>query len=263
VNARRTLKHWLYGRCPGFAGSFPYYRVRVYFPPGSQIFKVACEQGIYEAENLHVMISALRPGTTVIDVGANIGLMSIPLLHAEPSLRVISVEPSPNTRSYLARTIAESAFRDRWSAAPVAVGDHEGTVEFFCANAAMAVFDGLQDTHRAGPTSCVKVPLTTVDKIWMDAGRPKVCAIKLDIEGGETAAIRGSQACLRANGPAVLFEWNASNLRPYNCSHGEILSLAASLSYRVYAVPTMVCVESAAQLEALMQFGESFLLLPK
>lgn len=263
VKARQHFKYWLYGRCPGFAGTFPYYGVRVHFPRGSQIFKVACEQGIYESDNLNVLISALRPNSTMIDIGANIGLVSIPLLHAQPTLRVLSVEPSPNTQTCLQRTIAGSVYRDRWSAIPIAVGDQEGAVEFYYADAALAVYDGLQDTHRAGPTNRLTVPMTTVDRIWTDAGRPDVCAIKIDIEGGEATALRGSVSCLGSARPVVLFEWNAVNLHAHGCANDTILSLAASLGYSVHAIPSMVCVESAAQLEALMRFGESYVLFPK
>jgi len=260
---RHTFKRWLYGRCPGFAGAFPYYGAKVHFPPGSLIFHLACEQGIYEAVNQRLLLSALRPGATVFDVGANIGLLSVPLLATEPDLRVISVEPSPHTFACLQRTVTGSVWRDRWTAHAVATGDHEGRIDFFCADPALGAFDGVRDTHRAGPTTKVTVPLTTLDKLWIDAGRPDVCAVKIDVEGAEAATLRGALALLRATRPLVLLEWNSDNLRSFECPPETLLSLAAELGFDVFAMPGLVRTASPTHLRAQMKFDESFALLPK
>jgi FkbM family methyltransferase len=262
-NLRRRFKRWLYSRCPGFAGAFPYYGTRVYFPPDSLIFHLACEQGIYEAANQRLLLSALRPDTTVFDIGANIGLLSVPLLAAEPRLRVISIEPSPKTFACLRRTVAESAWCDRWSALPVATGDHEGEVDFFCAVSALSAFDGLRDTHRAGTTTKITVPLTTLDKLWADAAHPSVCAVKIDVEGAEAPTLRGARECLRRTRAAVLVEWNAGNLGAHDCPPETLLELAAELDYDVFASPGLSRTVSPAHLRAQMEVGESFALLPK
>ena len=91
----------------------PYYGARVYFPKGSYIFHMLCEQGIYEGENIKVINSLVDPGTTYIDVGANIGLMAVPVLNNQ-DCSVISFEPSPNVLTFLERTASESQYRNRW-----------------------------------------------------------------------------------------------------------------------------------------------------
>jgi hypothetical protein len=90
MTLRQTIKYWLYGRCPGFAGSFPYFGTRVYFPPGSKSFLAACEQGIFEADNVRLLQGLVRPGSYFFDVGTNIGLMSAPVLHTAPDVRIVS-----------------------------------------------------------------------------------------------------------------------------------------------------------------------------
>jgi len=260
---RQKAKYWLYGRCPGYAGVFPYFGVQVHFPRRSLIFEVVCMQGIYEAANLRVLVSALKPNTTVFDVGANIGLLSIPLLFNEPSLQVVSVEPSLNTLDCLRRTLAGSPFADRWAAEGVALADHEGTVDFFFAAPSLAVYDGIHDTHRAGPTRRVSVTLTTLDRLWIARGRPAVSAIKIDVEGGDAAVLQGAHECLRAHRPLVLIEWNAANLCSHHNADDVLLTLANEFDYIVHAMPSLVRVESPAHLRALMQFDESFVLLPR
>ena len=52
---RKRLKYWLCGKCPGFAGTFPYYGTQVYFPKDSISFRAVCEQGIFEADNVRLL----------------------------------------------------------------------------------------------------------------------------------------------------------------------------------------------------------------
>src|SRR5437667_387294 len=109
---RKRLKYWFYGSFPGVAGSFPYYGTRVRFPKGSLGFRAACEQGIFEADNIRFLQTLVKPNTTYFDVGANIGLMAIPILRACPNCSVVSFDPSPNSLPYLKRTISESPFKN-------------------------------------------------------------------------------------------------------------------------------------------------------
>jgi len=93
---RKILKRWLYGSCPGFAGTFPYFGTQVHFSKGSRSFRAACDQGIYESDNVRLLTALVRPGTLCLDIGTNIGLMSLPVLKAVSTSRVVSFEASPN-----------------------------------------------------------------------------------------------------------------------------------------------------------------------
>lgn len=260
---RRKLKKWLYGSCPGFRGSFPYYGTRIYFPPNSLIFRLACDHGIYEAVNQRALVSSLRDGATVFDVGANIGLLSAPLLALNNSIKVLSIEPSPTTYDCLERSVAASRWVDRWSAISTAIGDHVGTISFFCADPSLGAFDGVRDTRRAGNTTKIEVPLTTVDQLWLDKGSPEVCAIKIDVEGAEASALRGAARCVQASRPMLLVEWNAVNLASFACPPETLLTIANDFGYEVFAMPGLVPMISPSQLRTYMAFDESFVLLPQ
>lgn len=257
------LKQWFYGSCPGVAGTFPYFGVRTHFPRNSLIFRLACNQGIYEADNMRLLLSGLRPGTTIFDIGANIGLMSIPLLAREPSITVVSVEPSPANHASLKRTADGSRFRDRWEVVKMAVSDHEGEAELHCAPDAFGAFDSLANTERTEITRTVRVPLTTLDRLWEQRGHPDVSVIKLDVEGAELSALHGSRKCLRATRPLLLVEWTESNLRGFDVPIKALLGFAHEIDYDVFAMPALTRVNTAMHLRSLMQFGESFVLLPR
>jgi FkbM family methyltransferase len=257
------FKRWLYGSCPGFAGAFPYYGTKTYFPRNSLVFALACEQGIYESANVRLMLSALRPDTTAFDVGANIGLMSLPLLATEPTLKVVSVEPSPHNHTALLRTATASRYNQRWEIVTKALSDHEGEATFHCAAPGLGAFDSLVDTGRSGETSTIRVPLTTLDSLWEQRTRPAVSLIKIDVEGAELSTLRGAVGCLRMCRPVVLVEWNQGNLRSFDCAPESLLSFAAELDYDVFAMPSLVRITSGVHLHSLMQFDESFVLLPR
>ena len=260
---KSRIKRWLYGSCPGFSGSFPYCGVRTYFPRNSLVFAIACDHGLYEWDNVRLLFSSLRKNATAFDVGANIGLMAIPLLEREPTLSVISVEPSPHNYESLIRTAKESSYHSRWEIVTKALSDHTGETEFHCSAPGLGAYDGLTVTGRSGPMTTIRVPLATLDEVWRGKGQPSTCAIKIDVEGAELQVLRGAAGCIKSERPLILVEWNETNLNGFGCPAEALLDFANESGYDVFAAPNLVRVASPSHLRALMQFGESFALLPR
>lgn len=262
MNWRARLKRWIYGSCPGFAGSFSYFGTRVFFPKGSHIFEKACESGVYERDNLKLLAALVRPGTAYLDVGANIGLLSIPLLHYFPTCRVVSFEPSPNTLPYLRQTQSQSGFGDRWQVVGKAVGSRPGELEMFTHAPGLGAYDSLRDIHRAGESAKHIVPVTTIDAEWEALARPVVSVIKIDVEGAEMEALRGAVECFGAHRPNILLEWNAENLEAFVCAPESLLTFARETGYELLSLPDLALVEHAAVLRLKMLATENFLLVP-
>jgi FkbM family methyltransferase len=262
MKLRQRIKMWLYGSCPGFAGAFPYFGTKVYFPKQSFLFKLACQQGIYEMENLNFILSLIQPETTYFDVGANIGLMSIPVLQKHKTCQVIAFEPSPNTLAHLTRTYKNSQYADRWQIIGKATGSESGILEFFIASPDMGAFDGLRDTKRANTNQKVLIPVTTLDSEWKTLGSPDVSLIKIDIEGAELDALKGAIQCIEKCRSFIILEWNAINLKAYGCSVESILSFAKDMDYILYSLPTLAEIHDVALLRLHMIQTESFLLAP-
>lgn len=260
MNWRARLKRWIYGSCPGFAGSFSYYGTRVFFPRGSHIFAKACEAGVYERENLKLLAALVRPGTAYFDVGANIGLLSIPILSCLPACQVASFEPSPNTLPFLLRTLEQSGFGDRWRVIGKAVGSKAGSLEMFTHAPAMGAFDSLRDTRRTGASARRTVAVTTIDSEWETLGKPVVSMIKIDVEGAELDALKGAAACLAAHRPNILLEWNSENLAAFDCEPESLLRFAREAGYDIFSLPELTIVERATTLRLKMLATENFLL---
>src|ERR1035441_3754198 len=262
MRIRARIKEWLFGRCPGFAGSFPHYGTRVYFPQGCSSFKLICREGAFEPENVHLLCRLARQGGTFLDVGANLGLMASPVLRRCPQTQVVSFEPSPATLRYLEKTIASSPYRSRWRLVPKALCECEGTVDFFAASEEKGVYDGMVDTGRAGSTRKMAVPSSSLDIEWARLKRPKVCVIKIDVEGAETKVLNGARECLGAQHPPILLEWNRVNLKAYGVDPSTLLTFAVGMHYSVHAIPGLVRISTVSELALHMKMTESFLLWP-
>ena len=127
---------------------------------------------------------AVGPDDLVLDVGANIGFTA--LLFWQSGAKVIAFEPSPKAFRLLARNV-----EGKCEARQIAIADRSGTVFFNeCPQ--------LNLSHLAD--SGLEVAAVTIDSL---GERPTF--IKIDVEGYESAVLRGATETMKA-GPAIFFE---------------------------------------------------------
>lgn len=259
---RGLIKSIVYGARPFYRGAFPYWGYSVYFPRNTHIFKRACAEGIYEQDLVMLIDSLIESGKVYIDVGANIGLLSVPVLASHKNARVISIEASPAACLWLNRTLQNSDDGNRWSIFNCAVGDESGEASYYVSNNDDSTFEGLKDTGRGGGKRKVTVPVRTIDELWKSCGSPPVSVIKMDIEGGERAALMGARQVIEHEEPSIIIEWNAVNLAAYGIEPSELLNVCRTLRYTSYAVPGLYAITNERLLRITMARTESFLLIP-
>jgi FkbM family methyltransferase len=260
---RSLGKKLVYGYLPGTAGAFPYYGSKVYFPRGSAVFDLICKNGIFEPEIVHLLLKLTRAETTIFDVGANLGLMALPMLQACRTCRVVSFEPSPNSLRFLRQTVEACTHRSRWSIVEKALSDVEGQSEFFLAATTNSMFDGLRSQERTGHQTSVTVPVSTLDKEWRELGRPTVSVIKIDVEGAEGLVLKGARELLKEMTPALVIEWVEDYLLRYDTPAEMILSIASEFDYRLFSVPTGVPIDDHSSLRVQMITCSNFLLVKR
>ena len=261
MTSRQLAKYWLYNSVPGFRGRFPYFGTTVHFPRNAVAFHAVCDQGIFEAEIVRRMVKLARPGTTVFDVGANLGLMSVPVLASSPDCRVVSFEPSPSSLPYLEQTRAGSAHRDRWTIVGSAVAEHAGRLDFTIGSARDGLYEGFRSGDRIAAAQVISVPVTTLDETWRAIGEPEVSLIKIDVEGAEAGVLAGGGALLERSRPAILIEWFGDYLDRFQTSPSELLIFAKRYQYRLFTVPGGVPIDDQPALVTQMIDCQNFLLL--
>ena len=247
---------------PNLTGTLFYHGVKVYIPRSSYSVAMIRSKGGFESFNIKVLEALVAPNSWFFDIGANLGLMSIPVLAAVSESHVLAFEPSPNSLPFLTRTIRDSRFTARWRLVPKAAGCQCGRREFNISEPENAEFDGLLNTARVKSRREVQVEVTTVDEEWARLGKPLVSAIKCDVEGAETLVLRGAKECLKQNRPFVLLEWNKRNLDAYTVNSDALLGLAMEFESDLYALPHLVSVKTHVELNLQMIATESFLLAP-
>lgn len=245
-------------------GFFPYFGTRIYSPPDSVLFQRVRKEGVFERVVCDRMLRLVRPNTWFLDVGANLGLMSVPVLAGNATVHAISIEPSPNSFAHLTKTWESSSFRDRWKIVSRAVSNLKGTTDFVLADSGNSAFEGMRNTGRVEMSRTISVATSPLDEIWAEAGCPEVSLVKIDVEGAEDLVLQGATELLKQCRPAIIIEWTPANLGAYEIPVEKLLSLALALQYRVYELEHLIPISDPGHLRILCGQGhENFLLAPR
>lgn len=164
-------------------------------------------KALSDARERRLIAATLRPGMTVIDVGANIGIYS--RFFAErvgPSGHVVAVEPDAENYRRLQATVADNS---SVRAVHAAASDESGTCVLFISDA-LNVDHHTYDSGEGRRT--ISVPAVRIDDL-IQPGRP-VHLLKMDIQGAEAIALKGAQRVLAENpNIALLFEYAPHAIR--------------------------------------------------
>ena len=156
--------------------------------------------GLEEDRDLCVARRLLRPGSTFVDCGANIGLWS---LIASPVVgemgRVIAFEPNPATSDKLAENVSANSL-DNITVVRAAVGARSGIASLRCESSHN--ISALCDQTTA---ETITVPVVTLDEY---IGDQPVHAIKIDVEGYELDVLRGAIRLIERQGIWLCIEFN-------------------------------------------------------
>ena len=153
-------------------------------------------------DGLAALIAARVPrASTVVDVGANIGLSTI--LLARSAQRVIAFEPSPTNLGYLRRNLASNGIANVEVVA-AAVSDRPGTLRFHEARFGAGSHVVAEGHVQGGAIPAINVPAVTLD----DALISPVSFIKIDAEGHEPDVLAGARAVLARDKPMIYTEIN-------------------------------------------------------
>ena len=154
----------------------------------------------YYSDVARLLVQILSGRGTLIDLGANIGTICVPV--AATGSRVVAIEMLP--RNAVKLILAASLnWLDRFRIVQAAVTDHDGFVWYTGDEAWAQVSKGTTASQAVG------VRLDTImDLIELDSPdflqRP--VAMKIDIEGHELAALRGAERFLTEHRPTFVFE---------------------------------------------------------
>jgi FkbM family methyltransferase len=260
---RQRAKYFLGNDFAPTRGRLRYFGSVIHFPIEHELFKRVCAEGVYESSVLNTICHYLPDDGVLMDVGANIGLIAIPVLARKPGCRVISFEPSPNSLPFLKQTHDVCPSKDRWQIVEKALGERVGQVEFSVNSDKDGAFDGRASTGRKGEIQTITIEMTSLDRVWEQSGRPEVNVLKIDVEGFEAEVLAGAKACIQATRPAILLEWSVTNLSGLGRDPLRLCEIAADLDYEIFCMPSGIHVPNNTVLKYHIQYSEEFLLYPR
>ena len=152
---------------------------------------------------LPVIVSALLPDEepSICEVGSNIGASLLQILRVKPRARVVALEPSTRFRPFLERNLELSGY-DLVEVLSLLAGRESGSMELYNNTSTASVVSAEYDGHE--PRGKQSAEMTTLDEIFRERGR--VDFIKVDTDGFDFEVLRGAEATIERDGPAVYFE---------------------------------------------------------
>lgn len=174
--------------------------------------------GFYELHELKQLASDVGRRQNVLDVGANIGNHAVYFVQFMGARNLVLAEPFAAARQHLLVNLAlnagEGTSIDLWAGA---LGADTGLGELIEPSAFNI---GLTKVHATANGS---VPIRTGDDLV--GGRP-IDLVKIDVEGGEIAVLKGLMRVLESHKPAIYLEVSSA-------TRGRAQQLLGSVGYRI------------------------------
>ncbi len=198
--------------------------------PGSAAFVAAYDlyKDLHEAPGNKALAKWVKPGTWVIDVGANIGFFTARFSRwVSAGERVIAIEPDAENLALLKGRLASHGITN--------VDIHQAVAIERSGTAHLQRNPEHPGDHRIGAVGDA-VAAVTIDELVERAGLPNVSLIKIDTQGSEVRVLAGAAKTLDRCRPTLYVEVDDDALRENGASAAELLKGLVSRDYRFFTV---------------------------
>ncbi len=218
-----------------FFGAF----MNIRLPAATDIFLTGAKSHPSEIRLARFMIQRLREGDCFLDAGAHYGFFS--LLAARltgPSGVALAVEAAAPTFNLLKFNAAP--YGEQIITEPFALSDRAGEIIFYEFPLLYSEYNTTDPEQfkaepwfTGHPPRAVATPATTID-LLLKKRRLQPAFIKMDLEGGEFAALQGGVNFLTSGSPVVVIEYLVESRR--NSPHRQAADLLHSLGFFAYVI---------------------------
>lgn len=192
------------------------------------------EFGVWEPNLTHWLCRRVAAGDAFVDVGANIGYFSVLTSRlVGPTGNVVAIEASPSIFLVLEANLARNGITNV-RAVNLAASDRDGRVTVFAGPASNRALASTVPTKGLEPES--EVEARPLADILTEAELGRARLVKIDVEGGEFAVVRGLARALETMRPDVelVVEVSPSSLARQGEGAEELVSLLRQRGFNVY-----------------------------
>ncbi|WP_326981343.1 FkbM family methyltransferase [Chryseobacterium sp. MYb264] len=206
--------------------------------------------GDYEKNEIDYLYSHLKKGDTFIDIGGNIGLFS---LNASKIIgnegNIVAFEAfTPNYHQFNHHVSINHL--QNITLEHLAIADRKSFIEILYNDAYNNV--GMASSFLEEYTAKERVESISLDEYVREKQISKIDLIKIDIEGGEFAALKGMSNVLEHYQPKIVIEINNIALKSSHHSEEELISLLTAKGYN----KTKILSQNESSYNAVFEFQE-------
>jgi FkbM family methyltransferase len=196
-------------------------RIRLYPSSITENYWIDAGRYLYRADDHEFFERFVRPGDTVVDVGANIGALTIQASSLiGPMGHVISIEAHPTTYKFLLGNLRLNHCGNVTSL-NVAVGRESGTISFSNLR---------QDDMNSVAQSGIQVRMEPLDSLIPGM---HVSLLKIDVEGYERFVLEGAMATLKRTAAVYFESWN-HHFAAYGYRTADVIRLLNDAGFQVF-----------------------------
>lgn len=183
--------------------------------------------------------AAIRPGSDVIDIGANVGHFSRQFCKRVKDGCVYACEPGGFARSVLDMRATLTGLRNL-HVTPFAASDHSGVAVLYSGTKISGKYNhtgsSLRPKARWQQRYEEVVSTITVDKLVEVCGITDLSLIKIDAEGAERAILDGARQTLTTMKPVVIMEVRDKLLTEFGSSKERLWSAMKRFGYKAFDI---------------------------
>ena len=188
--------------------------------------------GMTFAEEFGPFCNIIRPGMTVIDIGANVGVFTLAAARLVGSDgRVVAFEPLARNYRFVMANLALNGY-ENVVVEQMAVTNQDGTLEmhvFGTDNLSVSNLVTGSSDWQIGEVACCRL-----DTYLRQTGIQQVDLIKIDVEGAEALVLEGMKGFMSQAGfPALVIEVHPDFLETVDSSAHSVMAKLGELGYEL------------------------------
>jgi FkbM family methyltransferase len=235
----------------------------LYYSRGTSLIDHIARTKIYEPELSSFIVRTLKLNSekpVFVDVGANIGLITLNVLADLPQTIIYAFEPGPHQYALLKKTIEANNLKDRVFLYKKALSNKPGRSRFAVHETKHSSGDGFLFTGRAKSAQYISVDCQTLDNWWKINNKKNIKLIKIDTEGSELMVLDGAKKVIENCQPFIVLEIWPKNLEVYPYGVEDILFWFDKQNYTVYTLNGNVV--NSSNIEKYLGVFDSFVAFP-
>lgn len=209
-----------------------------------------------EARYAPRLLASIPQGTTVIDIGANVGFFTRLFAHHLRRGVVIAIEPETRNVADLKAMLMREGLTDRVRVIEALVTDQIGE--------RLLTIDPLHPANHHIGAEGVPTPSVTLDQVAESAPFP-ISLIKIDVQGAEMLVLAGGQKTISQHKPILYIEVSPDDLKRFDTSAEALLTRIAEQGYAFYQLTSdapLLLTQAQVLASTLEQGYGDFLCLP-